>query len=181
MTKILVVEDSIDVRENIVDLLDVNGYMVFSAENGYDGFIIAKKESPDLIISDVMMPIMDGFEMLRQIRENYSTSTIPLIMLTARSAVSDMRQGMGLGADDYITKPFQSNDILDAIQTQLNKKKKIENKFEVVYNALSRYIPHELRTPLVSIVGFTKIILEELDTLDKEQLKELLLKVDSSS
>jgi two-component system, sensor histidine kinase and response regulator len=181
MTKVLVVEDSADVRENIVDLLEVNGYTVYAAENGYVGFQIAKAERPDLVISDVMMPIMDGFEMLRNMRENNSTAAIPLIMLTARSAATDIRRGMVLGADDYITKPFQSDDILNAVTTQLNKKKKIDEKFEVVYTALSHYIPHELRTPLVSIVGFTKIMLEELNELNKEELKELLLKVDSSS
>jgi len=181
MKKILVVEDSGDLCENLIDLLKVNNYTVLSADNGEDGYKSAITEIPDLIIADMLMPKMDGLELLKLLRENNLTSGIPFIFLTSKSATIDRRAGMNMGADDYITKPFQAEDMLNAIKIRLEKKETQEKKFEKVYRSISGNIPHELRTPLVSIIGFTNIMLEEMYELERRELVDMLLKVKYSS
>jgi len=181
MKKILVVEDSDDVRENLVDLLLANDYNVEFAENGYDGYKKALSILPDLIIADIMMPMMDGLEMLKHLRENISTQNIPFVFLSAKSSINEIRTGMNTGADDYLTKPFHAKEILEAIQVRLDKKERVDKKFENTYKTISGSIPHELRTPLASIIGFTNILIEDLDEINKNEMKEILLKMKFSS
>ena len=181
MKKILVVDDSDDVRENIVDLLEANNFEVLAANNGVDGYKLAIENRPDLIIADIMMPGMDGYELLQKLNEDYQTQNIPFIFLSAKSSTNDIRMGMNIGADDYITKPFSVNDILTAIEVRLMKKDKIDKVFEKAYMTISSYIPHELRTPLSAMIGFTDILIDEFDTIDPAEAKELLLKVNRSS
>ena len=171
--KILVVEDSDDLRENIISLLEINDYQVVFAENGYDGLQLAIKELPDLIISDRMMPLMEGTEMLQELRNNSITANIPFIFLTAKSSRADVRDGMNYGADDYLPKPFEAAELLTAVKTRLEKKIKTDEKFENIYKNISQSIPHELRTPLVSIQGFTDIIIDEIETIDRDTIKDM--------
>ncbi len=121
MTKILVIEDEESVRENIVDLLEAEDFEAISAPNGRIGIELALNESPDLILCDLMMPEINGFAVLAILREKFSTSAIPFIFLTARSAKADVRQGMELGADDYVTKPFTRGELLSAVSTRLQR------------------------------------------------------------
>jgi two-component system, sensor histidine kinase and response regulator len=179
--KILVVEDSDDLRENIISLLELNDYEIIFAENGYDGLQLAIKEVPDLIIADRMMPVMNGTEMLREIRNSNITSNIPVIFLTAKSSTADVRDGMNFGADDYLTKPFEAKDLLTAVKIRLEKKSKTDEKFENIYKNISQSIPHELRTPLVSIQGFTNIIIDEIDTIDRETIKDMSVMIKNAS
>lgn len=181
INKILVVEDSDDLRENIISLLELNDYEIIFAENGYDGLQLAIKELPDLIIADRMMPVMDGTEMLREIRNNSAASNIPVIFLTAKSSTTDIRDGMNFGADDYLTKPFEARDLLTAVKTRLEKKSKTDEKIESVYKNISQSIPHELRTPLVSIQGFTNIIIDEIETIDRETIKDMSVMIKNAS
>ena len=167
LTKILVVEDSDDLRENIISLLEINDYEVIIAENGYDGLQLAINEVPDLIISDRMMPVMEGTQMLQELRSNSITADIPFIFLTAKSSRADIREGMNYGADDYLPKPFEANELLNAVKIRLEKKIKTDEILDKVYKNISQSIPHELRTPLVSIQGFTNIILDEIETIDR--------------
>ncbi len=179
--KILVVEDSDDLRENIISLLEINDYEVIVAENGYDGLQLAIKEIPDLIISDRMMPIMEGTQMLQELRNNSITSNIPFIFLTAKSSKADIRDGMNYGADDYLPKPFEANDLLTAVKTRLTKKIKTDEILNKVYKNISQSIPHELRTPLVSIQGFTNIIIDEIETIDRDTIKDMSLMIKNAS
>lgn len=181
MKKILVVEDSDDVRENLVDLLLANEYSVEYAENGYDGYKKALSILPDLIIADIMMPMMDGLEMLKLLRENISTQNIPFIFLSAKSSINEIRTGMNTGADDYLTKPFHAKEILQAVEVRLEKKERLDKKFENTYKTISGSIPHELRTPLASIIGFTNILIEDIDIIDKSETKDILFKMKYSS
>jgi CRP-like cAMP-binding protein len=119
--KILVIEDNLEVRENIVEILSLSGYDVSEAENGIEGVKIAKLNLPDLIICDIMMPQLDGFGTLKILQGNPTTSNIPFVFLSAKSEKADFRKGMGLGADDYLTKPFDDTDLLDAVETRLKK------------------------------------------------------------
>lgn len=119
--KILVIEDSLEMRENIAETLELSNYEVVTAEDGKKGVSAAKSELPNLIICDVMMPELDGYGVLHMLGKDPSTATIPFIFLTAKSESVDVRKGMGMGADDYITKPFEEMDLLDAIEMRLKK------------------------------------------------------------
>ena len=122
MTKILVIEDEVSVRENILDLLEAESFETLAAANGKIGIDLAVSEVPDLILCDLMMPNIDGYEVLQKLNSQAATATIPFIFLTARTAKSDLRKGMDLGADDYLTKPFTRSELLSAIMTRLEKK-----------------------------------------------------------
>ncbi|MGB3208405.1 MAG: EAL domain-containing response regulator [Crinalium sp.] len=125
MNKILVIEDEELVRENILELLDAEGFDTINAPNGTIGVELAQKQKPDLIICDVMMPDIDGYGVLNTLRKNLETATIPFIFLTAKADKSDFRQGMNLGADDYLTKPYEPDELLGIIAIRLEKKQAI--------------------------------------------------------
>ena len=127
MKKILVIEDNYEVRDNICEILELSGYEALSAENGKEGVRLATSDVPDLILCDVMMPELDGFGVLKILNNNPITLDIPFIFLTARAEKSDFRKGMGLGADDYITKPFDDTELLEAIDMRLKKKAKLKS------------------------------------------------------
>jgi two-component system sensor histidine kinase/response regulator len=119
--KILVIEDESALRSGIEDFLSDEGYQVYTAENGIRGLMLAKEVAPDLIICDVMMPEMSGYETLAALRSHPPTATIPFIFLTAKSTISDMRAGMALGADDYLIKPFTIDALLQTVQGKFEK------------------------------------------------------------
>ncbi|MBL0316510.1 MAG: response regulator [Flavobacteriales bacterium] len=121
MKKILLIEDNQDVRENTSEILELAGYTVTAAENGKAGVEAALKEKPDLIICDIMMPVLDGYGALHLLNKNESTAAIPFIFLTAKAERMDMRKGMEMGADDYITKPFDDVELLNAVESRLRK------------------------------------------------------------
>lgn len=121
MKKVLLVEDNTEVRENTAEILELAGYEVLTAENGKVGVEKAVKESPDLIICDIMMPVLDGYGTLHMLSKNEKTAHIPFIFLTAKAERSDMRKGMEMGADDYITKPFDDIELLNAIESRFKK------------------------------------------------------------
>ena len=121
MKKILVIEDNDEVRENIAEILELANYKVVTAENGKIGTATALKEIPDLIICDIMMPVLDGYGVLHLLNQHTETYGIPFIFLTAKSEKSDFRKGMELGADDYITKPFDGIELMKAVEIRLNK------------------------------------------------------------
>ena len=112
MFKILVIEDDVDILQNIVDTLAIEGYHARGAEDGTPGLEIAETWLPDLIVCDIMMPVMNGYDVLMAMRNKSDTSKIPFIFLTAKTEWSDMRKGMLLGADDYLTKPFVPEELI---------------------------------------------------------------------
>lgn len=121
MKKILLIEDNPDVRENTSEILTLANYDVITAENGKVGVELAQKHLPDLIICDIMMPELDGYGVLHILSKKSETASIPFIFLTAKTEKADIRKGMVLGADDYLTKPFDDTDLLNAIEARLNK------------------------------------------------------------
>jgi two-component system, OmpR family, alkaline phosphatase synthesis response regulator PhoP len=121
MYKILIIEDTEDVRENIQEILELENFKTIVAENGRIGVDLAMKEYPDLIISDISMPEMDGYQVLATLRNHPETAITPFIFLTAQSIHQDRRQGMELGANDYLTKPFTCDELLNAVRTQLER------------------------------------------------------------
>lgn len=176
MAKLLVIEDDQIIRESIVELLQLEGFEVVSANNGLDGLEKLKIEIPDLIISDIAMPLMSGYEFLESLRKLESYSNLPVILLSAKTDERDRRLGMQLGADDYISKPFTRNDLLNSINYRLNKAEKISNitntKITDVKIKLANLIPHELRTPLNGIIS-TSLFLYQNEDLEKEERLEL--------
>jgi CheY-like chemotaxis protein len=129
MKKILVIEDEPPVRANILELLEAEDFDGVGAANGFIGALWAQEHLPDLIICDVMMPEVNGYEVLSALRENPMTNSIPFIFLTAMSDKADIRQGMNLGADDYLTKPFTRAELLEAISSRLNKQESVMQQY----------------------------------------------------
>src|SRR3954452_2791740 len=121
MKKILLIEDNDEIRENTAEILELSNYKVFTASNGKIGVELAVEKKPDLIVCDIMMPVLDGYGVLMMLQKNSETQQIPFIFLTAKTERSDMRKGMQLGADDYITKPFEGSELLSAIEIRLKK------------------------------------------------------------
>lgn len=119
--KILVIDDNPHIRENIAEILELADYNVITAENGKEGVALAQNKLPDIIICDIMMPELDGYGVLYLLSKNPTTSNIPFIFLTAKAEMDDLRKGMNLGADDYLTKPFEETDLLNAIETRLKR------------------------------------------------------------
>lgn len=139
MKKLLVIEDNLEVRENLCEILELSDYDVISAENGKIGVEKAKSEKPDLILCDVMMPELDGFGVMKILNRLPNINQIPLIFLTAKAEKSDMRVGMGLGAADYITKPFDDRELLEAIEIRLQKTERIKKSFDQSEAGLQRF------------------------------------------
>ncbi|MFK8183582.1 MAG: response regulator transcription factor [Phormidesmis sp.] len=121
MVKILVIEDEVEIRANLLELLALEGYDIIGADNGATGLVGALEHNPDLILCDVMMPELDGHDVLAALRQEPQTALTPFIFLTALADKSDIRKGMSLGADDYITKPFVCSEVIDAISARLEK------------------------------------------------------------
>jgi DNA-binding NarL/FixJ family response regulator len=121
MKKILVIEDDSEMRRNIVIVLRLEQYQPIAAENGRVGLELAKREKPDLILCDVMMPELDGYGVLKALHEDPNTALTPFVFLTAKGEKEDLRSGMNLGADDYLTKPVAQADLLKAIEARLRR------------------------------------------------------------
>ena len=128
---ILVIEDQQDVRENIAELLELSHYAVYVASNGKEGVKIALETVPNLILCDIMMPEMDGYEVLYLLSKNPATSAVPFIFLTAKAEQSDFRKGMNMGADDYITKPFEEMELLGAIERRIQRHEELSKSNEI--------------------------------------------------
>jgi DNA-binding LytR/AlgR family response regulator len=121
MKKILIIEDDSKSRSNIKYILEANGFKVFSAEDGLEGINMAMEIKPDLVICDILMPVADGYKVKEELSTNPKTSSIPFIFLSGKSEMCDIRKGMNLGADDYLTKPFKIADLLKAIEVRLTR------------------------------------------------------------
>lgn len=173
MSTVLIVEDEYSVRENLKDLLEAENFNVLLAQDGVEGFKKAVEEIPDLILSDILMPKMDGFQLLLLLQSEKATSRIPFLFITAKIEMTDLRKGMNLGADDYLIKPFRANELLDAINLRLLKKANYVETSEELKEKLVVRLPHELRTPLVGIIGFSEMMEDEIEGLSLQELKDM--------
>lgn len=121
MKTILLIEDNADIRENLAEILELANYKVHTAADGQEGVTAALAHGPDLIICDIMMPVLDGYGVIHMLQKKPETYNIPFIFLTAKAERAEIRKGMELGADDYITKPFNSTELLNAVESRLRK------------------------------------------------------------
>lgn len=176
MTKILVIDDERSLLEEVIDVLTFEGFDVIAANNGSEGVRMAMYHMPDLILCDVMMPVLDGYGVIQELQNYHDTRQIPFIFLTAKAGLKDLRYGMNLGADDYLMKPFQSKDLLATIRTRLDKQFRTEadqqNKIDAIHKMLVTTLPHELRTPLTSVLGSAQVINYCAGELSIEETKE---------
>lgn len=131
MDRILLVEDEGDIRENLAELFENRSFTVFTAENGNIGYEKAREIIPDLIISDVIMPVMDGFEMLDAIKKDPRTMHLPVILLTAKGMLESKVKGLEIGADDYVTKPFEFEELMARAKSAITNRKRVLQKLKI--------------------------------------------------
>lgn len=145
MKQILLIEDDRALRENTVELLELSGYTVLSAPNGKIGIEAAKENLPDIIICDIMMPVVDGYGVLENLSADEKTKQIPFIFLSAKTEHKEIRKGMDLGADDYLTKPFEEEDLISAVESRLAKAELLRRMLDVPKQA-PKVSEDEMRT-----------------------------------
>ncbi len=137
---ILLIEDNEEIRENICEILELDGFEVITAANGKEGLDLARERVPDLIVCDIMMPIMDGYTVLYFLSKDSKTADIPFIFLTAKAERLDFRKGMEMGADDYITKPFEDVELINAIRSRLKKKELVRKEYSKDIEGLDQLV-----------------------------------------
>lgn len=140
MKTILLIEDNPDMRENTTEILELAHYNVVTAENGKKGIKLAQEQQPDLIICDIMMPELDGYGVLHLLSKESETAGIPFIFLTAKAEKTDYRKGMTLGADDYLTKPYDDVELLSAVETRLRKNDLLKNEYSRTEEGLNQFL-----------------------------------------
>jgi CRP/FNR family transcriptional regulator, cyclic AMP receptor protein len=154
MKKILLIEDNDDIRNNTAEILELSNYQVFLAENGKTGVEQAIKHHPDLIICDIMMPVLDGFGVLHAVHKNDEVKNTPFIFLTAKTDRQDIRKGMELGADDYITKPFSGTELLNAVDSRLKKYDLLKEDFSTDLEGLQQLM--QVANGTYDLLSFTE-------------------------
>ncbi|MBD2177183.1 hybrid sensor histidine kinase/response regulator [Pseudanabaena sp. FACHB-1998] len=176
MTKILVIEDEDLIRDSLEDILLVEGFEVITAENGKKGVYLASQKQPDLILCDVMMPIMNGYEVLEQVRQDKDLSTVPFLFLTSMMDRRSNRKGMALGADDYLEKPCTKDELIEAITVRINRQQAInqliQEKMEALRSSITLSLPHELQTPLSGIMGLSELMMMQSEELMSSEVYE---------
>jgi DNA-binding NarL/FixJ family response regulator len=156
MQSILLIEDHAPMRRNLATALEMEGFQVLTAENGRIGVDVAKAELPDLIICDVMMPELDGYVVLQQLRAHRETATTPFIFLTAKGEKPDIRAGMNLGADDYLTKPAVKSELLAAVRARFDREAARERELDAKVTEARRFAPNfDSPAPLEQKLGLT--------------------------
>jgi len=185
MTKILIIENEPAILNSVVEALELEGFTVLGAPSGEEGLATAPQFQPDLIISDIVMPGIDGYTVLITLRQDPAMAQIPFIFLTAKAHRTDIRTGMNLGADDYLTKPFTIEELMNVVNTRLevsaNRRRHYEAQLENLRSNVIYSLPHELRTPLTGIIGYTNLLLEDIRSLDPKSIIEIVESIHLSS
>jgi len=173
---VLVIEDEELILENVLEILRMNGYEPHGAENGLEGVDAARALLPDLILCDINMPEMDGYNVLMELRSDSQTSHIPLVFLTAFVDREFQRRGMRLGAADYLTKPFTPKEVIEVVQTQIDRASEHRAELTDLRKNLLHALPHELRTPLAGILTCADLLLMDIeeDVFDMQRAEQTL-------
>src|SRR3954471_11079985 len=174
--KVLVIDDTAEVRMIIEESLKIYGFTTLAANDGVAGVEMARQHAPDLIICDINMPNMDGYETLTAIRNSDVTSTTPFIFLSGAVEKPNVRKGMELGADDYLTKPFTHKELVTAVNARLTKhaelQRQSDKKLDELRGNITLALPHELRTPLHGIMGLSSLMIEDHARMKPEEVLE---------
>lgn len=179
--KILIIDDTPENLYVFQEMLQNAGFNVLSAKDGSSGLNLAKSELPDIIICDIMMPDIDGYEVMKKLREQPDTEAIPFIFLTAKVEMKDIREGMLSGADDYITKPVTATELIRAVEARLGKRDIYEKRIKDLSHSISYALPHELQTPLTAILGFTQFLKDNYDSVKKKDILEISTSIAESA
>jgi two-component system, sensor histidine kinase and response regulator len=175
--KILVIEDDEPLLNITAKLLSLHGFDTVSALDGIVGVQQARECKPDLIICDLMMPDLDGYGVLDILRKDPQTASVPFIIMTAKAERAAMRRGMELGADDYLTKPFTSDELLSAITARIEKQSAVANiarhQLDDLREKITLALPHEVRTPLNTIIGFSDILVTGASVMETKQITDV--------
>src|SRR6476620_1838784 len=148
--RVLVIDDNNDIRENTAEILELAGYKTFTAENGKKGVEVAIKENPSVIVCDIMMPELDGYGVLHLLRKNPEAQNVPFIFLTAKTERNDFRKGMEMGADDYVTKPFEDIELLNAIEIRLKKVEVLKQKYSFSEQGIHQFLTDAKNAGMIS-------------------------------
>lgn len=184
---ILVLEDDRPLMEGIRDMLELQGYRILTALNGVEGLRVMQSSPtlPDLIVSDIMMPEMDGYQFLEAVQSNSQWVDIPFIFLTAKGEKEDVREGRMLGADDYVVKPFEADDLVVRIASKLRRSRQLRQSQETRVTDIKRRIltilHHEFRTPLTYVVAYADLLNRDLSEMTYDDIKEFLGGVNSGA
>lgn len=181
MHTILIVEDEPEVCDNIAEILTNNSYKVIKANNGLDAMQSLDKKIPDLIVSDIVMPGVDGLQLLEFIQNSKRLSQIPFVFLTAKTSNDDIRQGMLQGADDYLTKPFRAKDLLKTVEVRLKKKERYKEQVDRIRENIAFSIQHELRTPLTPILGYSEFMIEDSKCFTADEIEKMGISIKQSA
>jgi two-component system sensor kinase len=177
MAKIVIIDDETYILESLKEILELENHNVTDFSNGWEAISFIKKNKTDLIICDIEMPQIKGFEILEKIKSDLETATIPFIFLSGLNKNYQIREGLILGADDYLTKPFEADTLLKTVNSRLEKSKKFEqvvnNKISELRLHLTSVLPHEILTPLNGIFGPIQMLMENIDDFNNEEIKEL--------
>jgi two-component system, sensor histidine kinase and response regulator len=184
-TRVLLVDDDPAILEAVTDLLELNSYEVATAADGRAALTLMVDFTPDVIISDIAMPGMDGLEFFSEVRQKTELNSLPFIFLTARGQKADIQYGYTVGVDDYIIKPFEPSDLIVKIEARLKRVRQIraaaDTETERIKQQLLAMFSHELRTPLTYIYGYSNLLLEERASLDEDDINKMLSGVQSGA
>ena len=164
------IEDNVEDRQALTTMLEHEGHRALTADNGVDGLLLARMEMPDLIVTDVALPRMDGFELIERIRRVEELRAIPIIIVSAKHDRTALRHGMELGADDYITKPYANSEVLQSIAARLEKKDLLDE-----LDAFAHTVAHDLKNPLATLVGRIGLIELTLGKVDEATMRKNLV------
>jgi signal transduction histidine kinase len=182
--KILVIDDEQDFADNLADILEDAGFEVQKAYSGQNALEIAPEFKPDLILSDISMPQMDGYQLFEEMKKNEITFNTPFVFLSGMGDPIALRKGMDLGADDYLPKMLDAPKIIKSIEVRLNKHKKETGFYEKnllnIKKVVATTLPHELRSPLNSILGFAQLIRTRYDEFSREEINSMLGDIENS-
>ena len=185
MKRILVIDDDTAVMALTTKALQARGFQTLAANDGVAGLDMAKKHVPDMIICDIQMPQLNGYETLAALRQDPVTAAIPFIFLTGLADRKQVRQGMGLGADDYLTKPFSVPELMTAVNARLEKQaavqRRSDKKLEDLRGNIGMALPHELLTPLNGILGFASIMMEEEVVFEPHEIRDFARNIQVSA
>jgi two-component system sensor histidine kinase/response regulator len=171
--KILLVDDELNIRETISELLVFKKFDVKTAANGQDALDLLDYWTPDLIICDIMMPVMDGNEFHRIVQENHSLSPIPFVFLTAKNEDNLMRKCLLDGADDFLSKPFRINELITIVESKITRFEKIKNAHNNLYCGPKTSFLHEINTPLNGILGLTELLIDKEEDFEKNEIQRV--------
>lgn len=166
MKKIVLIEDDIMLSQNLIEILEEENFDIIHATDGITGIELVKNHLPDLVISDILMPKCSGISIKEALNKDPLTATIPFIFLTAKADKNDIRKGMEVGADDYLVKPVSKEELINSINSRMRKSEVFKKHSADLTKSIALALPHEFNNPLISILGYSEIILEIAEKSD---------------